>query len=88
MPTYEPDEETAALFARFKRIHKTHTDLLKTVKKVAPDEMRKGATVGDLEELTGLTDEVFRRIGRANGIERLREPTVGKDAKPKASAED
>jgi len=80
---YEPDAELAALFARFKRTHQAHKELLKLVKKCAPDEMRKGATVGDLARLTGLTDEVFRRIGRDNDIERLREPTVGRDAKPK-----
>lgn len=31
-----------------------------------------------LSELTGLTPEVFRRIARAEGVERLRPPTVGK----------
>jgi hypothetical protein len=84
---YEPDDEIAALFARFKRTHQAHKELIKLVRKVAPDEMRKGATVGRLKELTGLTDEVFRRIARENEIERLREPTVGRDAKPKATRE-
>lgn len=85
MATYEPDQETNALFARFKRTHQTHKDLLKTVKRVAPDEMRKGATVGQLHAMTGLAEEVFRRIARAEEIERLREPTVGKGAKPKTT---
>ena len=76
---YEPDAELAALFARFKRTHQAHRDLLKLVKKVAPDEMRKGATVGDLARLTGLTDEVFRRIGRKNEIELLRPPTFRRE---------
>jgi len=80
---YEPNEDLAALFARYKRARITEKQLLPLVKKAAPDEMRKGATVSRLAELTGLTDEVFRRIGREHGIERLREPTVGKDAKPK-----
>lgn len=84
---YEPDEETAALFAQYKRARATERKLLPLVKKAAPAEMRKGATVGLLAELTGLTDEVFRRIGRANEIERLRKPTVGKDAKPKTEKE-
>lgn len=84
MPTdYEPDEDMAALFAQYKRARATEKKLLPLVKKAAPGEMRKGATVGRLAELTGLTDEVFRRIGRDNNIDRLREPTVGKDARPK-----
>lgn len=86
---YEPDEDTAALFARYKRAYMTEKQLRPLIKKVAPGEMRdKGATVGRLAELTGLTDEVFRRIGRANDIERLREPTVGKDAKAKTGRGD
>lgn len=84
---YEPNEDIAALFARYKRARMTEKQLLPLVKKAAPGEMRKGATIGRLAELTGLTDEVFRRIGRANEIDRLREPTVGKDAKPKTEKE-
>jgi len=80
---YEPNEDLATLFARYKRARMTEKQLLPLVKKAVPGEMRKGATVGQLAELTGLTDEVFRRIARDNDIERLREPTVGKDAKPK-----
>lgn len=80
---YEPDEDIATLFARYKRASMLERQLRPLVKKAAPDEMRKGATIGRLAELTGLTDEVFRRLGRKHDIERLREPTVGKDAKPK-----
>jgi hypothetical protein len=84
---WEPDEETAALYARFKRSRTAYEQALKQIKDTAPDQLRKGATAGRLAKLTGLTDEVFRRIARDNGIERLREPTVGKDAKPKATEE-
>lgn len=84
---YEPDEETAAFLARFKRTHQAHDQQLKQVKELAPDLMRAGATVGQLAKWTGLTDEVFRRIGRAHNIDRLREPTVGKNAKPKTEKE-
>jgi len=80
---FEPDEQTAAILARFKRTHHAHDQQLKQVKELAPNLMRDGATVGQLAKWTGLTDEVFRRIGRKHDIERLREPTVGKDAKPK-----
>lgn len=84
---YEPDEDMATLFAQYKRARATEKKLLPLVKKAAPGEMRKGATIGRLAELTGLTDEVFRRIGREHNVERLREPTVGKDAKTKTSEE-
>lgn len=84
---YEPDEEMAALYARFKRTRAAHDQMLKQIKDTAPEEMRKGATAGRLAKLTSLTDEVFRRIARDNDIERLREPTVGKDAKAKTSKE-
>ena len=80
---FEPDEATAALLARYKRARAIEKQLLPLVKGIAPDLMRDGATVGQLAEWTGLTDEVFRRIGRKHNIDRLREPTVGKDAKPK-----
>jgi hypothetical protein len=80
---WEPDEETTALYARFKRNRAAYEQTLKQVKDTAPDRLREGATAGRLAKLTGLTDEVFRRIARDNDIERLREPTVGKDAKPK-----
>lgn len=78
---WEPNEEIAALYARFKRGRAAQEQMLKQIKDTAPDQMREGATVGQLAKLTGLTDEVFRRIGRKEGIERLREPTVGKEAK-------
>lgn len=80
---YTPDVLDAAALARFKRTHTAHEQQLREIKELAPKLMRQGATVGQLAKWTGLTDEVFRRIGRAHGIERLREPTVGKDAKPK-----
>jgi hypothetical protein len=85
---WEPDEETAALYARFRRARTTYEQTLKQVKDTAPGKLREGATAGRLAKLTGLTDEVFRRIARDNDIERLREPTVGKDAKPKTPKED
>lgn len=43
-----------------------------------PEALRRGATVSQLAKLTGLTAEYFRRIARAEGVERLRPPTVGK----------
>jgi len=84
MATYKPDDETAALFARYKKAKELEEELRPRVKERAVREMRDaGATVGVLHDLTAMTDEVFRRLARDNGIERRREPTVGKDAKPK-----
>lgn len=78
--SYSPDEKAAQLFARYKRARETEQDLLPQVKEVAVQALRDGATVGQLSKLTGLTDEVFRRIARAEGVERLRPPTVGEQA--------
>lgn len=79
--------ETEALLTDYRETRKEWLMLLAQVKELAPDLMRAGATIGQLAKWTGLTDEVFRRIGRAHNINRLREPTVGKDARPKAERE-
>lgn len=84
MADYKPDDETAALYARYKRAKLTEEQLRPLVKKCAVRDMKDAdATVGQLADLTGITDEVFRRLARDNGVDRRREPTVGKDAKPK-----
>lgn len=83
MATHTPTDENADLFARFKRHYEAANKLEPDVKTAAVKEMRAGMTVGQLAKATGITPEVFRRLARANGIERHREPTVGKDAKPK-----
>lgn len=81
---YTPDEREAQAFARFKRHYEAQKALLPEIKDMAAHAMKeKGATVGQLASLTGLTDELFRRIARAEGVERLRPPTVGREAKPK-----
>jgi len=85
MATREPTAEHSDLFARFKRHYEAANKLEPDVKTAAVEEMRAGMTVGQLAKATGMTDEVFRRLARANGIDRHREPTVGKDAKPKDS---
>jgi hypothetical protein len=78
---YTPPDDAAALFARYKRYLDGERALREPVKEMAARELKAGrATVGQLAKLTGMTDEVFRRIARAEGVERLREPTVGKEA--------
>lgn len=87
MATYSPDEETAALFARYKRAKDLEEQLRPVVKERAVREMRDaGATVLALHRLTGMADEVFRRLARVNDIERRRAPTVGKDAPGRSAA--
>lgn len=74
---YEPGEDAARLFGRFKRAVDTQAELKDPVREMAIREMREaGATVGDLAKWTGLSAEYFRRIARDAGIERKREPTV------------
>ncbi|MFE7485489.1 GIY-YIG nuclease family protein [Streptomyces sp. NPDC057552] len=71
-------QEVAALFAQYKATVKLERQLRPKVKQAAGQEMLTGATVGQLAKATGLTPEVFRRMARDLGIERLRPPTVGK----------
>lgn len=80
---YTPAPDNAEVYRRYKRARDLEKQLRPRVDELAVAEMRNGATVSDMAELTGLTDEVFRRLARKHEIERRREPTVGKDAKPK-----
>lgn len=77
---YTPPDDAAQLFARYKRALETERSLKDPVKEMAARELKAGASVSLLAKLTGMTDEVFRRIARAEGVERRRPPTVGKDA--------
>jgi hypothetical protein len=82
--TYSPPEDVAQLFARYKRARETEKTLAPQVREASAQALKDGATVGQLAKLTGLTDEVFRRIARAEGVERLRPPTVGREAQQPA----
>lgn len=75
---YTPPDDAAKLFSRYKRALETQAELKEPLVEMAKRELHAGATVGDLAKQTGLTAEFFRRIARAEGIERLREPTVGR----------
>lgn len=78
--TWTPDEETARTYARYKRALETERELRDPVREHAARDLHAGATVTQLAKLTGMTPEVFRRIARAEGVERKREPTVGREA--------
>lgn len=74
---YEPSEDAAKVFGRFKRAVDTQAELKDPVRELAIREMRDaGATVGDLARWTGLSTEYFRRIAREAGIALKRPPTV------------
>jgi hypothetical protein len=81
-------EERAALFARYKEAVTAERDLRPRVKEAAAQEMLAGATVGQLAKLTGMTPEVFRRIARAEGVERKRPPTNGTAPERPVSSEE
>jgi len=84
---YEPSAEDAEVLRRYKRARETEKQLLPLVRKIAVRAMRdENATVSDMAALTSLTDEVFRRLARENGIERKREPTVGYEVEAKRAA--
>lgn len=77
---YTPPDDAAQLFTRYKRHLEGERALRDPVREMAARELKAGASVKQLAEWTGMTDEVFRRIARAEGVERRRAPTVGKEA--------
>lgn len=78
MTSYQPAKDASDVFARYKRHYEAERALKPAMRDMAARELKAGATVSQLAEWTGLTPEVFRRIARAEGVERLRPPTVGK----------
>lgn len=85
---FEPDEDATRLYARRKRHHDALVELDEPVREQAVRDLKAGATPGQLAKLTGLSDEFFRRIARAIGAERKREPTVGREVEAKKRATD
>ncbi|MFF7881022.1 hypothetical protein ACH40F_07910 [Streptomyces sp. NPDC020794] len=83
---YEPPEDAADVFARYKAHYEGERELKPSMRQMAERELKAGATVGQLARLTGLTPEVFRRMARELGIERKRPPTVGKLTHPAIAA--
>lgn len=78
MTSYAPTDDANRLYAKYKRAREIEAELKDPVRQQAEDDLRAGATVGQLAKLTGLTPEYFRRIAREIGVERKRPPTVGK----------
>ncbi|MFJ4637547.1 hypothetical protein ACIP69_18225 [Streptomyces hygroscopicus] len=84
---YTPTPDEARVFGKYKRAYETERELRPDVKKLAAAALHRGATNKELMELTGLSDEFFRRIARAEGIERQREPTVGREVQAKRATQ-
>lgn len=82
---WTPSTDHTHDYTRYREALETQRELHETVREKATADLKAGATVTQLARLTGMTPEVFRRIARAEHIERKREPTVGKDAKPKTN---
>lgn len=84
---WTPDDETERLYSRYKRALETERELKDPVREQAALDLKAGASVTQLAKLTGMTPEVFRRIARAEGVERKREPTVGREVEAKRASQ-
>lgn len=83
-----PDDDSQRIYARHKRHHEAAKAELPEVRERAAKDLLAGSTPAELAKLTGLSDEFFRRIARAVGAGRKREPTVGREAEAKRQAAD
>jgi hypothetical protein len=65
---WTPDEKYARDAARYRQAKKTERELKPAIRAGAVEELKRGATLAQLAELTGESSEVFRRIREAHGI--------------------
>lgn len=87
MTTYEPDPQTAKLFAQHKTAAQTVKRTRKPVLTAAEDAIRAGATNQQLAELTGMSDETFRKLAEKIGVDnRQKAPTVGREVEARRAA--
>lgn len=87
MSSYEPDPATAKLFAQHKTAAQTVKRTRKPVMAAAEEAIRAGATNQELAELTGMTDETFRKLAERIGVDnRQKAPTVGREAEQRRAA--
>lgn len=84
---WTPDEDAERTYTRYRKALETERELKDPVREQATRDLKAGASVTQLAKLTGMTPEVFRRIARAEGIERKREPTVGREAEAKRATQ-
>ena len=83
---YTPDDDALRLYGRHKRHLEGAAELKDPVREQAAKDLLAGATPAQLAQLSGLSDEFFRRIARKVGAERKREPTVGREVEAKKTA--
>ncbi|MFE9735444.1 GIY-YIG nuclease family protein [Streptomyces sp. NPDC005863] len=81
-------EDPAELYAKYRKALEERRALEPQIKAIAARALREGAPVGQLAKLTGMTPEVFRRIARTEGVQRRREPTVGREAEAKRAGKE
>jgi predicted GIY-YIG superfamily endonuclease len=82
------DDESNKLYAEYRWNLEEMRSMQSAIAEQAVRDLKAGATPGQLAKLTGLSDEFFRRIARAIGAERKREPTVGREVEAKKRATD
>ena len=62
------DPERTKTYNRYRQAIRTERELKPTVRTMAVEDLRAGATVAQLATETGMTVEVFRRLARDNDI--------------------
>jgi hypothetical protein len=62
------DEKAARTFSRYRQARKTEKELKPTVRELAVEELRRGASPAQLAALTGDGAEAFRRLREEHGI--------------------
>lgn len=86
MSDYEPDPQTAKLFARYKQAAKVIKEDKKPVLEAAEKAIRQGATSPELASLTGMSGQTFRTLAEKIGVDiRTKPPTVGPEAAARKS---
>lgn len=81
MSDYEPDPQTAKLFARYKQAAKVIKDERRDVLKAAEEAIRQGAKSPELAALTGMSGQTFRTLAEKIGADaRSKPPTTGPEA--------
>ncbi|MFE9252858.1 hypothetical protein [Streptomyces sp. NPDC007088] len=65
---WTPTEEEARTLARYKKAKETERELKPVVRAIGLKGLRSGATPAQLGELTGESDETFRRIRVAHDL--------------------
>lgn len=86
MSDYEPDPQTAKLFARYKQAAEIIRNDKKPVLKAAEEALRQGAKSPELAAMTGMSGQTFRTLAEKIGVDaRSKPPTTGPEAEARKS---